>query len=279
MTTLALNNLLFRTARGESELAEHGSVVVSSLKDFAYHAADLREKPATAQSTLSTGLTVILGGTGSGKSTYIKHLTESLEKDSFRIFRFLETDTAEPSIFAASEWELGRLLVGFADKGISVFIIDSIRDFVFSSNGVLGAGGFNQRIYSNLTLLHELAEQQGISIIVTLNPVDEDLQKMEAVFKNLSSSVDVVWVQSTKMQGDVLRISGVKRIRSERRQNRFGESKISIDYKAESTVPRIVIDEGTVAEVVEISTDLSRSTIKASQIRQVLGQEKKMVRL
>lgn len=135
---------------------------------------------------------------------------------------------------------------------------------MFASNGVLGAGGFNQRIYSNLTLMHEVAKKQGIAIVVTLNPVDEDPVKMESVFKNLSSSVDVVWVQSTRQAGNTLKISGIQRIRKNRSHHQFGESPVNIiyDIKAQDGEPRIVVNDGVQAPVIEIATDYSRSTLR-----------------
>lgn len=174
---------------------------VSSLDDGFYHSSmaeeliktEKRSTPENARlsvgpMSVDIGLTVILGGPGSGKTFFIK---EKLS-NSFSIRQWGEP---EASMFSMTINHLLRHMNDCVTRiGNRSMVIDSLMPLIISSGDNLGQGGLSKRVLTYLRQLSAINIATGSHMVVVMNPLEEGdvLNSWISYIKAVSTSVCVI---------------------------------------------------------------------------------------
>lgn len=183
-----------------------------------------RLKNAAGGSMQGGQLIVLLGLTGSGKSTMLSKFMVPRGIGHSRII-FGEPEgnlVSTPALLS----EIGRVMAGnmainkwkyapFAGGGdpvlvperelgilpepkpipdIGIIAIDSLRKFFYAPGKSTGAGGVNNEMFMLLTELGIFAKHTGLTFVVTLNPLLDDEEKMMSLAHRVAGSVDTTIV-------------------------------------------------------------------------------------
>lgn len=150
-------------------------------------------KDASGQKTmlgLPYGVTVLLGGAGSGKSELLSKIARYVGPEDFQYERFMEPEA--PCITDPHEAlsRVGQFLIG--DK--KVLGKDSARFYIFSPGRktAAGQGGTNMALFTSLTALSVAAEMRRKVILLVVNPITNNTDMMQMYFEALSGSVNAV---------------------------------------------------------------------------------------
>ncbi|AAG00445.1 packaging NTPase P4 [Pseudomonas phage phi13] len=132
-----------------------------------------------------SGLHVVVGGTGAGKSKWLNAQTPDV---TIRWGEPGETfDMEESSIAVADLTEMlaVALLLATADYRV---VIDSFRNLVFGITGAAGPGGVSVALYAALTSLNNICAELGVLLVAAINPMSSD-DKVSLVYNNIAASV------------------------------------------------------------------------------------------
>lgn len=145
---------------------------------------------------LEPGMFVILGGTGSGKSTLVQELMNENQGEKKLVIHAEPLShpaidpqyDKDPVYTSAAEYllaEFAKFL--FSDEDI--LFIDSFREFNYMSGGGTGKGGTNMGLFAELTKLSNLAAQFGKHVIGVHNPLAVDPEIERFLLSNMESSM------------------------------------------------------------------------------------------
>lgn len=140
--------------------------------------------------TIKEGLSVIYGGTGSGKSLLIGMLMNSLKKEDETLpFEYIPFREHDPSSITC-ELELYQKIL-HSEKDI--IFIDSIRTFLYTK-GVQGSKGLNMNLFPLLSNWNIMLRAAGKSVFVVINPIEYE-EDEPRVFTNSGSSLAKSWLE------------------------------------------------------------------------------------
>lgn len=150
------------------------------------------------------GVTIIIGGTHSGKSAFASTLAGLLEhNESLLVANYaLIEPTVDKYSYQLSHpamLTMQQFIQEFRDAladNVNTFIVDSFRVLQYDLGGQAVSGGMSTGVFSLLTQLSELCYQMNIALIIPLNPnVKDDLY--DFTVKNLKGSThNIIDVES-----------------------------------------------------------------------------------
>lgn len=131
------------------------------------------------------GLHLVVGGTGAGKSEYIRSMRPDI------VVRWGEPyerfDDGDNVIHASDLTDMLASALVLASAGFTV-VVDGFRELVFGIQSAAGAGGVSVGLYSALTSINNICAQQGLLICATVNPLSDETKAL-LVYQNLAASV------------------------------------------------------------------------------------------
>jgi hypothetical protein len=133
------------------------------------------------------GLIPVIGGTGAGKTTYLK--TKAKVDIIIRCSEPAESvDVAGAAIGARSIDQALSLAISFSLAGYRV-AIDSLRKLVYTNSGGAGTleGGISGGLYDALTTISNILVDTGVTIFAAINPLAKK-DVMETLFTSVASS-------------------------------------------------------------------------------------------
>lgn len=189
---------------------------------------------------LQPGLTIVTGTTGKGKTTFVTEVQKRFTAMSGECYlikidepvegsttdhRLLQTTMLNNSDFystnnvaqPSSPGQSAETLVTDIDEALalataagaftnnSMMIIDSLRGVLFETSGPAGSKGIVMPFFSKLTRISNALAAAGVSVIATVNPMDDDVDFVRAFNMKLSASV-AAYIEVTGIAEDDLSI-------------------------------------------------------------------------
>lgn len=139
--------------------------------------------------TIAPGLTVLIGGPGSGKTTLASSMMEFLKQQDMtgHYVRFHEPET---NVFGDLLDLAETVDLAMDGQKPDFLIIDSLREFMFrTSGGAAGAAGSNPTLGNDLAIWHQQARAAGLIVIVVLNPVVSDDRVVDALVQSTRAGI------------------------------------------------------------------------------------------
>lgn len=152
---------------------------------------------------LPPGLTVVTGSTGSGKSTFVRVLREAMagvvdvrrllvvepHDDGDEIVNVPSYTNADSALVAAVIGEYAQQRSA-KKRGLPVlYVLDSLRAPLFETSGSAGSKGISMPFFAQLTRVSNCLAKAGISILATVNPMDDDPAYVSSFNRKLSASL------------------------------------------------------------------------------------------
>lgn len=152
---------------------------------------------------LPPGLTVITGGTGSGKSTFVRALRDSMvgivdvrrllvvepHDDGDEIVNVPSYMSADSALVAAVIGEYSLQTKGKRRDIPALYVLDSLRAPLFETSGSAGSKGISMPFFAQLTRVSNCLAKAGISVMATINPMDDDTAYVASFNRKLSASL------------------------------------------------------------------------------------------
>lgn len=154
------------------------------------------------QEPITPGITVILGGTKKGKSTFVSsfsnvHVAQVVEP--YDDLSKMSEDTAYDSIDAALIDMLAHHARQSTDK---LWALDSLRAPLFETSGSASSKGIIMPFFTKLTRVSNRLASAGVCALATINPMEEDDAFVESFSSKLSASSQAYMVIESAV-GDV----------------------------------------------------------------------------
>lgn len=181
---------------------------------------------------IPVGLTIVSGATASGKSSFIRLLGDVMRSNSIDFERLLAVEPHDDGeevlrvrTFSSADTALAEVIVGSYQKKKKqpkLFAIDSLRAPLFEVGGAAGSKGISMPFFTQITRVSNCLAKAGISVIATINPMEEDADYVKSFMSKLSASVPAtVYIENfNKVQGTP-RFSGYVQLRPDRTQRKF----------------------------------------------------------
>lgn len=180
---------------------------------------DLEDLPA-----LPLGLTIITGRTGAGKSKFVKALARQM--DLRRVIAIEPHDSAfetrDVQTFSSVDGALADvILAAYRTPGV-LQVIDSLRAPLFETSGAAGSKGLSMPFFTQVTKVSNCLALAGITIMATINPMDDDPEYVKGFLSKLSASVPAMFtVDSFSESGEIERFGGTLQMRPNRKPLSF----------------------------------------------------------
>lgn len=160
--------------------------------------AVLYQLPDAARTTLPLGITALVGGTGAGKSTLIKHLGTLIPIERYLVVEPHDSSAETEVLYPYSEADDAMAVAVRASlvarkseaQSAKLAVLDSIRAPVYEISGSAGSKGVIKAFFTRLTRVSSALAANGITILVTINPMeDNDTAFNDGFMKLLRASV------------------------------------------------------------------------------------------
>lgn len=155
------------------------------------------DRGKSAKLRMAAGVHVVLGPASSGKTALTRAIEASQPRVSERLV-YLEppeiSTLRSNQIVLASEADLARALaMALVRRSTQLILVDSYRAFFYApSTGGTGAGGVNMGLFANMTMLDIVARAIGKIVIVVVNPLTNDADKLSFYAEAVEGSVEGV---------------------------------------------------------------------------------------
>lgn len=179
-----------------TEFGAKTSFLASSLRRPEASVRAIHAAPRVAID-LPPGMTMVLGGSGSGKSKF----TMGVAAHSTDVLYARYGEPLDPYFLAAVQQDAGVMLVDhevqlaemiarfMATDSLEVMIVDSLRYRFYSGDGATGTGGVNMTLFAALTFLDVAIAQADKALVVVVNPLTPDEKAFAALREVARGSV------------------------------------------------------------------------------------------
>lgn len=136
------------------------------------------------------GVFAVMGETRSGKTTYVREVAKTdLIIRASEPFESIDMDLNVVTVRTYPQ-ALGLLVIcALAQTRVA---LDSLRFLVFNLKGTTGEGGVSNALYELLTTLNNLVAELGAVVLVTVNPMVGDDEKVMRLLSRFDASVAAV---------------------------------------------------------------------------------------
>ena len=220
--------------------------------------------------TWPLGLSIISGPTGGGKSTLLRSLGNTEVLTAVEPFDDITAPEALRSFESVDEAFLYAISRTVSKRAAApLFAIDSLRESLFETTGAAGAKGIVMPFFTKVTRVSNALAKMGMTVVATVNPMDDDPEFVKKFLGYLSASVPCfMHLQSTVEAGSGHRFTGTVTARG-------GD-----DHRR--TLPFVIDNSGQTSgisvsqtEIIDISTpaDVYVPKIMSAQSINALNQE------
>jgi hypothetical protein len=147
----------------------------------------IRVGQASEDLTLPFGLVVISGPTAVGRSSFVRALSGITRLLVVECPDSIDELKSAP-IYSSVDVALLAATRQTANHG-GLFALDSLRAPLFETNGPAGARGMIMAFFTQITRVSNTLARNGITLIATVNPMDDDPLVEKAFLSKLSASV------------------------------------------------------------------------------------------
>lgn len=192
-------NIFDRDKRGERYLRcllskigsenERINFIEDVIRRTAMHGSDTK-------ASLMDGCHVLFGVAGSGKTTFVTSLSDSLTKHQIGFMTFSVSEP-EANTLPMSNGLIALFLSIIASKDV-VLMIDSLRGLIYSGSGNAIQGGISSSIMDTIAAISALSDWCGVSTIAVANPVaakEENMKDLVVGIQASSTSAILLGVQ------------------------------------------------------------------------------------
>lgn len=178
---------------------------------------------------LPPGITVVTGPTSVGKSALIRALATCQTVDLALAVEPHDdpADISSTAYFDSADAALMYLvqrqrLSILANEVPPLAVLDSLRQAVFETTGAAGEKGMVMKFFTILTRVSSSLARNGISVLVTVNPLQTDQDAVKAFIDRIKSAVPaVIELQSLSRTGSRLTFRGQVSARPDRQPRGF----------------------------------------------------------
>lgn len=186
------------------------------------------------------GLVVISGGTEAGKSSFLRALaTMAPIKRLLAVEPYDTPDEIEELPYYSSFDNALAAAVQARYRGDfnQMYAIDSLRAPLFETGGNAGSKGIVMPFFTQITRVSQELAKAGMTVLATVNPMEEDKAFTEAFLKKLSASTSTcILLTSSERRGGVSTFTGTIASRPDRTPRPFtlvvGDQAAPIDRSA-----------------------------------------------
>lgn len=215
--------------------------------------------------SLPPGLTIVSGPTAVGKSTFVRALTQVmplrrlLAVEPHDSGSELETLPTFSSIDSALVYAIGAAYSTPDD----LYAIDSLRATLFETMGAAGSKGMSMQFFTQITRVSNSLAMAGISLMATVNPMDEDPEYVKQFMSKLSASVPAtILLESVERLGN----GGASFTGSI--QMRPNRTKMSFSYSTTDSVIQKALASDYDLDVIDVSDALSINKAAVAAIQE-----------
>lgn len=173
---------------------------------------------------LPVGLIIISGGTGVGKSKFLKALARQMD-----IQRLLAVEPHDDGVevgtlptYSSVDGALAMAIMQSYNHPTSLYAIDSLRAPLFETTGAAGSKGVIMPFFTQITRVSNCLAMAGITVVATVNPMNNDPEYVVEFMSKLSASVPAtILLESSSLVGGVESFSGTIQARPNRKKVPF----------------------------------------------------------
>lgn len=213
---------------------------------------------------LPVGQIVVSGATAGGKSAFVRALERSM--GGRRLIAVEPHDNGEevagvPTYSSADSALAAAVAAHYAD-GSRLHFIDSLRAPLFETPGAAGEKGMSMPFFTQITRVSNCLALNGITIVATVNPMNNDSSYVDSFLDKLAASVPATFLLTGyRRAGKQETFTGTYQSRPLRKQMPFSWT-VGVSDKA-SFAETVEISYSAVgAQQVTIMND-TRATVRA----------------
>lgn len=191
---------------------------------------------------LPFGLFVISGGSAVGKSDFLRSLGKVIPTHRVLAVEPPDKDElTESYIYNSVDSALLHLVRDQLEGRTDLPVLDSFRESLFEINGPAGAKGIVNAFFTALTRLSNSLAFNGLTVVATVNPMNQDADYLKEFTSKLSSSVPGFMLLDSRTQvGNNITYTGRVSTRPIRKEQIFS-------FSTNSTVTGEYVEEVTFA--------------------------------
>lgn len=174
--------------------------------------------------TLGFGLIVVSGGTGTGKTSFIRSLSKVIKVN--RVLAVEPADSYEelstiPMRYSADA-AIAYLVQQFIRGNKALPVLDSLREPLFETDGSAADKGIINAFFTRVTKVSNALAQNGVTMLATINPLGDSPDFLKQFYLRLTSATPgYIILQSVEGPQDNLTYRGVVAMRPDRVERPF----------------------------------------------------------
>jgi len=216
---------------------------------------------------LPLGITIVSGPTAGGKSSFIRALAKRM-----KLVRLLTVEPHDSAAevqsaptFSSVDGALASAVQTLYQNRDTLPVIDSLRAPLFETTGAAGSKGLSMPFFTQITRVSNALARSGLTVMATVNPMDEDSEYVKAFFSKLSASVPAtILLDRVNVEGsrEPTRFTGTIQMRPNRRAMPFtyDVSEPPANY-APSSAFTFEVDDTQVEQTI-----INRAAVRAASI-------------